>query len=109
MPKCGQCGDPHPTAQAVRACYDEYYAYLSEVEAEPTPRAFCDVYTVHEPHTYLAINTNVYACPGFSAQDLVDLEALENAAPCEHGLSAHLCNGPNHYETYEQERARAGF
>lgn len=28
---------------------------------------------------------------------------------CEHGMSAHLCSGPNHYETYEQERSRAGY
>lgn len=25
---------------------------------------------------------------------------------CEHGLSAALCEGPNHYLTYDQERAR---
>lgn len=28
---------------------------------------------------------------------------------CEHGLSAQLCSGPNHYETYDQERRREGF
>lgn len=27
---------------------------------------------------------------------------------CEHGLSANLCHGPNHYMTYDQERAYYG-
>jgi hypothetical protein len=28
---------------------------------------------------------------------------------CEHGMSADLCEGPNHYPTYEQERASYGY
>lgn len=76
---------------------------------EPTPVSFCDNYQIHDAHYYTAINTCGYFCHGFSAADLAAVEAAEAAEPCEHGLSAHLCNGPNHYETYEQERMREGY
>jgi hypothetical protein len=66
-------------------------------DMEPTPRAFCDVYDVHEAHCYRAVNGNYYDCPGFDAEDMAALIAEQNEPPCEHGLSARLCAGPGHY------------
>lgn len=66
-------------------------------DGEPTPRAFCDGYTVHDPHAYRAVNGNTYDCPGFDADDMAELVRKENEPPCEHGLSADLCAGPMHY------------
>lgn len=59
-------------------------------------RAFCDSYDPHEAHVYTAINCNVYSCPGLTEAQLAEMER-ESEATCEHGLSAWLCSGPNHY------------
>ena len=74
---------------------DQYEGWFSEVDA--LPRAFCDVYVVHAPHTYFALNHNVYDCAGFTQDDLDECERIANLPPCEHGMSADLCTGPNHY------------
>lgn len=66
-------------------------------DPERTPAAFCDVYAVHEPHAYRALNRNTYLCPGFTDDDLGEVERLAAEPLCEHGLSAWLCAGPNHY------------
>lgn len=60
------------------------------------PPAFCDNYTVHDGHTYRAINTNWYRCDGLSEEDLAEIEAAD-ALVCEHGMSLQLCAGPQHY------------
>jgi hypothetical protein len=75
--------------------YDEdaYWDY----DAEDVPRSFCDDYEVHEAHYYTAINGTVYECPGLSQADREALEEEANRPPCEHGMSADLCSGPNHY------------
>jgi hypothetical protein len=59
--------------------------------------SFCDDYAVHEPHHYRAINGESYDCWGFTQEELNDMIAAEQVAPCEHGMSASLCNGPQHY------------
>lgn len=65
---------------------------------EPLPLAFCDQYVVHEPHIYRAINGNWYDCRlGLTQDDLNAIEAEAALPPCEHGLSATMCAGPNHY------------
>jgi hypothetical protein len=70
--------------------------WAAEYDAEPTPRAFCDVYQPHEPHWYRALNHQDYSCPGITQQELDDLAALTEPR-CEHGLSAYLCGGPQHW------------
>lgn len=60
-------------------------------------RAFCDVYEVHDEHGYRAINHESYNCPGFTAQDRAELDAIEAEPPCEHGMSARDCGGPMHW------------
>ena len=57
---------------------------------------FCDLYKPHEAHVYCAINSMMFACPGITSEDLAEMDS-ESKAVCEHGLSASLCNGPNHY------------
>lgn len=74
---------------------DEYEEY----DVEPVPGAFCDRYEVHEGHVYVALNSNVYKCPGFDAEDAAALEREANQPPCPHGLSQSLCAGPGHYPT----------
>lgn len=60
-------------------------------------RAFCDSYEVHEDHVYVALNAELYKCPGMTAEDLAAIYVEENRTPCEHGLSQTLCSGPQHY------------
>lgn len=72
--------------------YEEDY----EDDYEPSPFAFCDEYEAHEPHHYVAINQNVYSCPGMSAEEYEEWAAYDPGV-CEHGLSADLCSGPMHY------------
>ncbi|HEU5046093.1 MAG TPA: hypothetical protein VFT75_18380 [Nocardioidaceae bacterium] len=75
-------------------------AYWDELEAErePTPAAFCDNYTAHEPHGYFALNRSFYACPGITEQELTDLDAYEaSVGTCEHGMRADRCGGPMHW------------
>jgi hypothetical protein len=91
---CDDCGQPvevpddWPVDYAYCGCYDR---------AEPAPaRAFCNSYTAHEAHVYVALNSEMYACPGLTAGDLADHLAYDPGT-CEHGLSADLCSGPNHY------------
>jgi hypothetical protein len=85
-------------AQVAAQVADEadYWAWQQD-DCEPTPRAFCDNYEVHEAHSYWAINRNMYQCGGFTAGDLADAEAEAARPPCEHGLSASLCGGPMHW------------
>jgi hypothetical protein len=71
---------------------EDYYG-----DYEPLPGAFCDQYVVHDEHVYGALNSNVYQCPGFTAEDLAFVEAEAAQEPCEHGLSLSLCAGPMHY------------
>lgn len=86
---------------------DWQYQIMSETQAEyepeedwydpePVDRAFCDSYEVHEPHIYTAINANLYDCPGLTESQLAEIEERSEET-CEHGLSAWLCSGPNHY------------
>lgn len=68
---------------------------------EPLPSSFCDGYSVHETHSYWAINGNVYMCSGLSEQQLADLEKYEdNVGECEHGLRSDICAGPGHYPSW---------
>lgn len=76
--------------------YDPDY-YEIDFPSDLQRRAFCDVYEVHAAHNYRAINTNHYDCPGLTHGDLAECERIANLPPCEHGLSADLCAGPNHY------------
>lgn len=74
---------------------------------EPTPRAFCDQYVVHEPHVYQALNRNMYDCPGLSAEALA-----YDPGTCHHGMSADLCMdpvGPHHFGTREWEMANGDW
>lgn len=63
---------------------------------EPAPRAFCDLYQVHETHYYVAINGRTYNCIGCTPEDMLYIESYD-PGECEHGLSADLCSGPMHY------------
>lgn len=72
-------------------------AWEANLDGRPT-HTFCDVYEPHEEHLYRAINTDTYLCPGITAAALDEIE-YRYSAPCEHGLSAYLCAGPNHYPT----------
>lgn len=65
-------------------------------DPEPVTRGFCDGYEVHEPHVYVAINQNLYSCPGLTQEQLDEMDAYDPGT-CEHGLSADLCSGPMHY------------
>jgi hypothetical protein len=78
--------------------YADWYDLDALGDNAPLPPAYCDVYHVHDPHTYTAINHRVYSCAGMTAAELDELDALADAEPCPHGLSAHLCADPiNHY------------
>lgn len=70
--------------------------YDYDYPEDPIPGAFCDVYDIHEPHVYTALNQRFYRCPGMSREQA---EKLESDPECEHGLSQSLCAGPNHYPT----------
>jgi hypothetical protein len=70
--------------------YEDYFP-------EERRMAFCDEYVLHEGHTYRALNGNTYSCPGFIQEDLDELERIANLPPCQHGMSAQLCSGPQHY------------
>lgn len=76
---------------------DEDYWEDNAWDGEPTPRAFCDVYDVHEPHWYRALNRNDYSCPGLTVAELAEIERIENEPLCEHQLSARQCGGPMHW------------
>lgn len=113
---CGHCtkltGSPykHATVEDVRTCYDiaNYMAQTEDDDWFPDFRedvkgnpGFCDYYEVHEAHNYRAVNHNHYNCPGFTQADLDELLAQANDR-CEHGLSAQLCGGFNHYYDPEE-------
>lgn len=76
---------------------DEDYPDRADLDAdygpdEPLSRAFCDIYVVHGPHAYRALDRQHYDCPG-----LTDVELAYDPGTCEHGMRADLCAGPGHY------------
>lgn len=75
---------------------DSFGFSLGDNDGEPEPSTnFCDQYTAHEKHYYVALNAEVYRCYGITQEALDD--AAKPQPECEHGLSSNLCSGPNHY------------
>lgn len=73
--------------------YDDWDTYRDE-PLDNTP-AFCDVYDVHEPHGYFDRCARFHRCPGLTQDERDEMD--KPVEECEHGLSAWLCSGPNHY------------
>jgi predicted heme/steroid binding protein len=73
--------------------YDELVAEMDQLSRD----AYCDVYNVHDGHTYRAVNGNTYDCPGLLAAGSHASLVESDADLCEHGMSASLCGGPMHW------------
>lgn len=67
------------------------------------PEPMCGQYNLHSPHRYEAMNSREYDCAGFTEEDEEALRFIAEQPPCEHGLSQHLCDGPDHYAPERDE------
>lgn len=94
---CGSCKGNHARATDVRSCYSEADQAAAEQRAEIYAEAGMSFVagggTPEDAMRYAAVIASGQEWDG----GLPSLDGIDTDAKCEHGMSAWLCEGPQHY------------
>ena len=100
--KCGCCKGTHDSVAEVKDCYAAEADYIANAEAEVFADAVASWVTSGGSTADAQVYARVIASGKSWDEFLYERDAamaaeIEAAGTCEHGLSAALCEGPQHY------------
>lgn len=102
--RCGECKGIHGSVDEVQACYAEAAEAGAEIYAEAVSSWCSGGGSYHDAQLYARVITSGKTWDEYlREQDEAFAKEAEAAGTCDHGLSAALCCGSQHYplDTYE--------